>query len=305
MIYTFTASPCLDYYVLSTAPLDIGKTNRADSAHIKAGGKGANVSLALKKLGCGNVITLLAKGGKNGERIVREFVDNGLECKAFEASGESRINLKINAGQIETEMNAVGADISKKVQDEIISYFSKATPDDVIVLAGSIPPTVGEDFYARIIEATNSENIAVDCTGKALRCALKSKVWLVKPNIDEICELFGKPVTLNQLPECAKALVDMGARHALVSAGANGAVLACGGKVWAAQAPKGRAVSSTGAGDTMLAAFIHWYKNEKCDINTAFKMAVAAGSAKTFFGDFPEKSAVLALAEKITVRELF
>ncbi len=305
MIYTFTASPCLDYYVSTDAPLDIGKTNRADSAYIRAGGKGANVSLALKKFGCDFVLTVLAAGGENGERIIREFADKGLECKAFEAVGESRINIKINAGHTETEMNAASAAISEDVQSEIIEFFSKAKCDDVIVLAGSIPPTVNEDFYARIIEATECKNVAVDCTGNALKCALKSKAWLVKPNIDELCEFFGKPIGWKDLPEYARKVCANGAQYALVSAGKDGAVLASADRVWAAKAPKGVPVSSTGAGDTMLAAFIYWQKTENADIKTAFKNAVAAGSVRTFSGDFPEKSEVLALAGKITVKELF
>ena len=305
MIYTLTANPCLDYYISTRQMLDIGRTNRADSAHIRAGGKGANVSLALKKFGYDKTLTVLVLGGRNGERIMRELCDEGLECKAFDACGESRINVKINSNDVETEINAKGPAISEIANSEIISFFSKIKSDDVLVLAGSLPSEAKDDFYAKIIEATKCKNIAVDCTKGALGCALKSGVWLVKPNIDELCEFFGEAVSWEQLPFYARRVCAMGAEYALVSAGSKGAVLACGDKVLLADAPKGRAVNSTGAGDTMLAAFVYWHNETKGDVKSAFRYAVAAGSAKAFSEGFPEKENVTALADRITVEEVF
>lgn len=304
MIYTLTVNPCLDYYISMPTAIDIGRTNRADSAQIKAGGKGVNVSLALQKFGAKGITTLLAAGGKNGERIVREISDKGLDCIAFEADGESRINVKINSSDAETEINLKGPQLSDNVRNDIADYFSEASADDVVILAGSLPDKCPDDFYAQIISATPCRNVAVDCTKNVLRTALNAGVWLAKPNIDELSEFFGKKISWEQLPEYAKKLCKMGARYALVSAGAKGAVLATGDRVLCGYAPKGKAVCTTGAGDTMLAAFVYSLKECECGIENALKFAVAAGSAKAFCDGFAEIGQVQSLVDKVLVEEV-
>lgn len=305
MIYTLTLNPCLDYYIQTCDDLNIGKTNRAENAQLKAGGKGVNVSLALQKFAQSNVQTLLALGGKNGERIMRELCDKNLECKAFNADGESRINVKINSNDTETEINSKGPAILQADKDEILRFFSQLESDDTIILAGSLPDKCEQDFYAKILSAAKCKNTAVDCTKGALKCALKSGVWLVKPNIDELCEFFEKQILWEDIPIFAKQLCAIGAHYALVSAGSKGAVLACKNTAYIAQAPKGKVVNCTGAGDTMLAAFVHWHEIFNGDAQNALRFAVAAGSAKAFSGDFPTSDEVEALAEKIAVTEVF
>ena len=49
MIYTITFNPSLDYYV-KVNNLKSGAVNRATSERLEVGGKGINVSLALKEL---------------------------------------------------------------------------------------------------------------------------------------------------------------------------------------------------------------------------------------------------------------
>ena len=50
MIYTVTLNPSLDY-VVDVDDFELGRTNRAVSERLYAGGKGINVSFVLKNLG--------------------------------------------------------------------------------------------------------------------------------------------------------------------------------------------------------------------------------------------------------------
>ena len=57
MIITITLNPALDRTLRIEHPLEVGKLNRSSSSHLEPGGKGINVSRAVKALG-GNSIAL-------------------------------------------------------------------------------------------------------------------------------------------------------------------------------------------------------------------------------------------------------
>ena len=51
MIITITLNPALDRTLRIEHPLEVGKLNRSSSSHLEPGGKGINVSRAVKALG--------------------------------------------------------------------------------------------------------------------------------------------------------------------------------------------------------------------------------------------------------------
>lgn len=304
MIYTLTLNPCLDYFVNCGGELDFGKTNRAKSAQLHFGGKGINVSAALKNMGLASN-AVVALGGKNGDRIAAELDENNIDYVRFESEGESRINVKINTNDVETEINAEGPDVSMKSQQDIINFFAKLSENDTIILAGSMPKNCECDFYAKILQASKCKFKIVDCTGKALKIALEQGVFLTKPNIDELCGFFGENISWNDIPHYAKKMCNMGAENVLVSAGDIGAVLHTkNGRTYRAFAPKGELCCATGAGDTMLAGFVY---SQICGkkAEEALKFAVASGSAKAFCDGFAEMQSVNALVDTIVIEEIF
>ena len=144
--------------------------------------------------------------------------------------------------------------------------------------------------------------IVVDATSSLLMNVLKYKPFLIKPNQDELGDIFG--VTLSTREEVipyALRLKEMGAVNVLISMGGKGAVLvADDNKVYMAEAPKGTLKNSVGAGDSMVAGFITgWLKEHNYE--DAFKMGIAAGSASAFSDNLATMQEVDSLVSGIEV----
>ncbi|MCK2219203.1 1-phosphofructokinase family hexose kinase [Actinomadura sp. ATCC 31491] len=130
---------------------------------------------------------------------------------------------------------------------------------DWVVASGSLPPEVPADVYARLCRrfAGAGIQVAVDTSGPALSCAVGAAPALVKPNLEELGQVTGRPLLrLGDVVEAAGVLRAAGARRVLASLGADGAVLVEDGGVWYGRAPVAGPRSSVGAGDAMLAGFL-------------------------------------------------
>lgn len=283
MIYTVTCNPSLDY-IVSVDNFRLGMTNRTDSEKILPGGKGLNVSMVLRNLGMESIALGFA-AGFTGEEIIRRVEKAGLNTDfIFLKEGISRINLKLRSVD-GTEINGRGPDVGEGEIQALMEKLDCLDEGDILVLSGSIPGSVPDNLYEKILERLDRQNvkIVVDAEGKPLLNVLKYHPFLVKPNHHELEDLFG--VKLQGKEEAipyAKKLREMGALNVLVSMGAEGAVLAgADGMVYAAPAPEGKLINSVGAGDSMVAGFLAGWEERK-DYRYAFFMGLAAGSASAF-----------------------
>ncbi|MCD8390866.1 MAG: PfkB family carbohydrate kinase, partial [Firmicutes bacterium] len=167
---------------------------------------------------------------------------------------------------------------------------------DVLVLAGSGPKSLPDSIYCDIMERLEDRKLktVVDATGDLLVNTLKFKPFLIKPNNRELGDIFGVELkTRADVIPYAKKLRSMGAENVLVSMAGDGAVLACGdGGVYEIEAPKGKMVNSTGAGDSMVAGFIAGYM-ESGDFLAALKLGVSAGSASAFSENLAVKEEIM------------
>lgn len=302
MIYTVTFNPSLDYYV-DIENLNIGTTNRSTNEHIKAGGKGINVSIMLNNLGIKS-IPLGFIAGFTGAEIKSKVEGLGLKSDFIELkNGYSRINIKIK-GNNETEINASGPIIDPSSIMQLTQKLSSLENGDILVLSGNIPPSIPASTYADIIKNISSKDIltVVDATGDLLINTLGHKPFLIKPNLQEISDLFNvKLETYKDVIPYAKKLRDMGASNVLISMGSDGGVLATqDDEILICKAPLGKSINSVGAGDATVAGFIAgWHQNK--DIAHAFKMGISSGSASAFSLDFPPKSEVYSIYEKLEI----
>lgn len=211
--------------------------------------------------------------------------------------GNSRINVKINAGT-ETEINGQGPVITEEAIQALYEKLDKLEEGDVLILAGSIPNTLPEDIYERILERLSGKEIrfVVDATKDLLLKVMKYHPFLIKPNNHELGEMFN--VELKRKEDIiihAKKLQALGAQHVLVSMAGDGAILVTkDGKVYETMPPKGKVVNSVGAGDSMVAGFITGYLNTK-DMEKAFRLGVAAGSASAFCSWLATRDEIVAL----------
>lgn len=283
MIYTVTFNPALDY-IVRVAQLNIGEVNRAAYGEIMAGGKGVNVSLVLKNLGHESTALGFA-AGFTGEKLVQDLKDKG--CRTdfiFLDQGMTRINVKIK-GQEETEINGEGPEITPVAVRTLMMRLERLREGDILVLSGSVPKTLPEDMYEKVIVRQQGKKVkvVVDATKNLLKETLEYHPFLVKPNHHELGELFG--VTISNPEEAlsyAEKLQQMGAVNVLVSMAGDGAVLLDEyGNRHMSPAPEGRLINSVGAGDSMVAGFLAGYLETK-DYEQAFQMGIAAGSASAF-----------------------
>ena len=126
--------------------------------------------------------------------------------------------------------------------------------------------------------------LVVDMAGDALLAALPYHPFLIKPNDEELCQLFGVegPLTALEAKEYAQQLQHMGARNVVVSLGAKGALLAQeGGPCLFCHSVRGEAVSTVGAGDSLVAGFLYGLGLHGT-LEGGLKWGVAAGAATAF-----------------------
>ncbi len=305
MIYTITLNPSLDY-VVGLKTLRVGEVNRAEHEAIYPGGKGINVSVMLARLGLPTV-ALGVTAGFTGEQITRLLGGCGCPHDFVTAlQGISRLSVKILSGG-ETEINGCGPVITQEELSAVLLRLGGVGSGDVVVLSGSVPKTAPADAYEQILSycAARGASLAVDTTGERLLASLCHRPLLIKPNRAELCELFGCEIaTAEQVVAHARLLQARGARHVLVSLGGDGAILVAeDGGVYQAYPPKGTVQCTVGAGDSMVAGFLASLVRGG-EVQTAFALAMAAGSATAYSPWLAEQQAVLELEHKITVNKL-
>ena len=159
MIYTVTFNPAIDYVVRLDAPLEIGQVNRACGEDCVLGGKGINVSGVLAQLGCESV-ALGFVAGETGAWLERGLAAQGLKTDFVHLeSGMTRINVKIKAGQ-ETELNGAGPAIPESALQQLEAQLDTLQPDDILVLAGSIPKSLSQSTYERLLAGLEGHGVS-------------------------------------------------------------------------------------------------------------------------------------------------
>ena len=299
MIYTVTLNPSIDY-VVRLDKLTSGITNRTTSEEYYFGGKGINVSCVLAELGldstaygfvAGFTGEAIEKGIRN-DRIITDFI----KLK----HGISRINIKIKAGE-ETEINCQGPHIDDSELERLLQKIDRISSGDTLILAGSIPNTMPDDVYERMLERISRKkvNIVVDATKKLLVNSLKYKPFLIKPNRQELSEIFDAEVkTEDDIEKYAKELQKMGAQNVLISLGGEGAMLIDEfGEKHKAGVLKEKVINTVGSGDSMVAGFIAGYEQKK-DYAYALTLGSVCGNATAFLSGLATREKIDELLEK-------
>ena len=299
MIYTVTLNPSIDY-IVRLDKLTSGITNRTTSEEYYYGGKGINVSLVLAELDLdstayGFVAGFTGKAIENGIRndhIITDFI------KLKE--GISRINIKIKAGE-ETEINCQGPHIDEPELERLLQKIDRIQPGDTLILAGSIPNTMPDDTYEIMMQRIGDKDvrIVVDATKQLLVNSLKYHPFLIKPNRQELSEIFNVEVkTEEDIEHYAKELQKLGARNVLISLGGEGAMLIDenGGK-HKAGVLKEKVINTVGSGDSMVAGFVAGYVKTG-DYGYALKLGSVCGNATAFLSGLATKEKINELLEK-------
>ena len=302
MIYTLTLNPSIDY-VIKIDQFSDGETLRSNAEEKYPGGKGIMVSKLLKNLG-ENSINIGFLGGFTGDFIRKKLNDLGIEEDFTNIEDDSRINVKLKY-ETETEINAQGPQITEEEIEEFLNYLDQLQEDDFVIISGSIPKSLGDDFYRVSVNLLELNNVrfALDTSGKKLFKLSSYKPFLVKPNKDELSEIFEDKIDSDEkIVKYARKLIDQGSENVIVSLGKDGSIFVDNSVTYKAKPIEGKLINSVGSGDSMVAGYIFGYMKGLSKLDS-YKLAIACGNATAFSPDIAEKELIDDIFKKVEVEE--
>jgi 1-phosphofructokinase family hexose kinase len=312
VIVTVTLNAAIDRTV-AVPNFRQGHRHRSVESRSLAGGKGINVARALALLGRPVIAAGLA-GGPTGKRLTEQLAQESILADLTPIADESRINLAVidpTSGE-QTEINERGPDVSV---EEIEAFLRRldylATGARICVLAGSLPPGVEPEVYARIIRSLREREVTVvlDAEGEAMRAGLRAGPSVISPNVLEAEELVGHEFDgPADLAAGLAQLVELGAGEAIVTR-ADGCVAALGEPpertFYEATVESLEPVAAVGSGDAFLAGYVAArYEGEPAQRCLAYGVACGAESTQHFGAGTVDPERVARIMSEVEVREL-
>ena len=260
MIVTLTPNPSIDR-TISVDLLEHGEVHRATESRIDPGGKGINVARALTANGT-DALAVLPTGGPEGHLMTDLLDRSGTAYTAVPISGTTRMNIAIiEPDGTTTKVNEPGPTLSPAEADALVAAVDTALTDATwLVGSGSLAPGLGADIYATLVARGHAAGllVAIDSSGAPLAAAMPAHPDLIKPNHEELEELVGRTLpTLGDVYAAALDLVQGGVGTVVVSLGKHGAVVVTEDGIAHASGHIERPVSTVGAGDSLLAGYLH------------------------------------------------
>lgn len=306
MIITVTLNPAID----KTAQVEkmvANGLNRLNNIILDVGGKGINVSKAIKELGGKSICTGFV-AGSNGKWIEDKLDELGLEYKFRHVEGNTRINLKVLDHDMNlTELNDAGDEISENdlsyLKEDLLSMVNT---NDIVVLSGSVPSGVPVTIYQELITLLKGKGakVILDADGELFTNGLEAGPTLIKPNKYELCKYFGlaQDVSDVELVSHAKKLLYKGIETVVISLGARGAIFITSEETAYIPGLKIIAHSAVGAGDSMVGALTYGM-SENLELIPLIKLAVAtsAGAVMTQGTKAPSRSVVEMLMKEVEI----
>lgn len=285
MIVTITMNPALDKST-NLEKLVPEKKLRCAELVTEAGGGGINVSKAIKELG-GQSMAVFTAGGPNGELLQQILMNAQISISPVTVEANTRENFTVTEYATNAQYRFVipGGKLHEQEIDDCLSLISALTPfPSILVASGSLPPGVPDNFFARLAALSKKAGarFIVDTSGIPLQLAAKEGVYLLKPNLSELCSLAGKDfLQLDEVPRAARQVINSGQCEVLVvSMGPAGALLVTKDLCENIPAPIVKKASTVGAGDSMVGG-ITWMLDQEKSLPEAVRFGVACGTAAT------------------------
>lgn len=260
MILSITPNPSIDIsYFLEQ--FQTGDIHRVQSMVKTPGGKGINVAKVLRDLDAQVTCTGFL-GGTAGHYIEKSLQQRGIHTAFIPVEGETRSSYAIKdlASQVTTEIREQGPVVSVQAAQKLLDFVEKTHRDySLISCSGSLPQGLSIDFLEALVGAAADTPIIFDVSGEALRKTVFSfaqKPYAIKPNIDELRDLFGSLVDKKSPEElvCMENLQEF--KLVVLSLGKYGAVARVGQELYRCRVPHIEAVNPVGSGDASIAGLL-------------------------------------------------
>ena len=287
MIITVTLNAAIDKS-LSVPNVRLGRRHRTVDQRAVAGGKGVNVARVLKELGQPVIATGFA-GGPTGTRIVDSLTNQAILNDFVRIREESRTNMVVldPTNGVQTELNERGPEVSERELElftDKLLYLARGAA--IVVIAGSLPPGVPTDTYARLIRELRKLGVTtvLDCEGEPLELGVRAEPDLICPNVAEAEELVGHEFAdEGDRIRAAAELTGSGPKEAIITL-TDGCIasLCIDGdrRVLRAAIEQRSAVASIGAGDAFLTGYVAARYSGR-DPEACVAYAVACGAEST------------------------
>lgn len=313
-VLCITLNPAIDMTV-SVMGLKVGEVNRAITSQSDAAGKGLNAAQVLADLGFATTASGFL-GEQNASAFEQLFAhrqqlaaDGSVGAVADEfvrVAGETRTNIKLTDQGITTDINGKGFVVGEQDKSALLTKLTELAKDcQAVLVAGSLPQgfeVADFDALLSVLTAVNAK-VAVDVSGAALQVALQHRLWLIKPNDDELTEIFGQPA--KTLTQQATLLADLPIEHIVVSMGERGVHWFCGDEIYGSVPPKMTVKSTVGAGDTLTAGMMSGLLSGLSPTDTLARATALSAHAVSIVGfEAADLGRLTELLAQVTVQQL-
>ncbi|HNX46713.1 MAG: 1-phosphofructokinase family hexose kinase [Anaerolineaceae bacterium] len=281
MIITLTPNPSVDR-TLQIEKLRFNEVLRTDKAHIDWGGKGFNVSRALRIIGYDS-LALAWVGGGTGRMVEQGLNKLGIQTDFNWVEEETRTNTVAReaGGEWYIRLNEPGPHIPPEAIQALLDKASAyAKADDVWVASGSLPQDVPDDFYARLIRILNQAGARVffNANDEPLRLGMQENPFLLRLNEEDSQHLAGHPIRhLDDAKRAALSFLRQRVPHVCFPYSEQNFILASQKEMVISTAPKVEPRNLMGAGDALLAGLVHGFE-KKLPLTETLRWAAGFGT---------------------------
>lgn len=258
-VVTVTLNPAFDVH-FELERFELGKENYSSKRIVHAGGKGLNISRALRMNGIDSLAFIVLGEDDAAEFQVQLDAEN-LNYRAFLCPGSVRHNITIHPAEgPETRLSLdtfhMDRSLFQEITDQLLPLIH---PGVVAAYGGRLPKGLPLEAVKELFTALKERGalLVLDCNNLSLQDLAEIKPWLIKPNEYEAEALLGRKIsTDDEVLRSAEEIHGLGVENVLISLGERGLAYAgreMGG--WA-RVPQITPASTIGAGDSTLAGFI-------------------------------------------------
>ncbi len=258
-IVTITLNPAVDQ-TAAIPNFRAGAVNRVAWEQSDPGGKGVNVAAFLSEFGLSVTVTGFL-GQRNAELFQRLFEQKQITNRFIPIAGQTRVNIKVidDVQDQVTDINFPGQPpTAEDIQALHRTIDELAIAHDWFIISGSLPAGVPPNIYAVLTQRLKAQGkkVVLDASGESFRQALDMAPDAIKPNLEELSELLGRPLAEAEAAGAARELLAQGIQTVVVSMGAKGAVFVEADQAIWAKPPQMQVVSTVGAGDAMVSGLV-------------------------------------------------
>jgi 6-phosphofructokinase 2 len=280
-IVTLTLNPTIDSASEAERVRPTHKTRTWNERYYPGGG-GINVARVIAALG-GAAFPVYLAGGPTGALLADLLRAEDFVSAVVPVAGNTRISHAVfeRSTGFEYRFVAEGPEVTRAEWLRCLTAVH-GLDFDWLVASGSLPRGMPVEAYAELAEiaAARGAHFVLDTSGPALAAAVAAGgIHLLKPSVGELAGLVGRPLeTLAEQEAAAREVVAGGVGIVALTMGHHGALLADAGGTLLLRPPAVEAKSTTGAGDSFLAAMVHALAGGR-PVADAFRRGVAAGTA--------------------------